>query len=336
MTELSTQSPDIGSPESPPRSTVLKVTSRLFGSWRTAGILFPFLTIFIILSIASGPFFQKTNLLNILNQQSSLLIIAAAGTLVIVAGGLDLSVGATYGLASVVSAQLAQHHSPVIAVGAGLLVGLGIGLLNGIIVTIFRINALIATLAMSLVGGVATLVTSGNLIVLTNQSFNKVATGSFWGVSSAVWITIVTVSLLGILLSRTTFGRYVVASGGNPVAGRLAGVRIRQVRTITFVLSGGAAALGGVIDTARVLSAESSAGGSALAFTVLAGIVVGGTSIAGGEGAVSRTVLGVLFIALIGNGFNLLGLNALYQQIVLGAILLLAVGVDVWARSKSR
>jgi ribose transport system permease protein len=337
MTELSTQSPDIGSPESPPRSTVLKVTSRLFGSWRTAGILFPFLTIFIILSIASGPFFQKTNLLNILNQQSSLLIIAAAGTLVIVAGGLDLSVGATYGLASVVSAQLAQHHSPVIAVGAGLLVGLGIGLLNGIIVTIFRINALIATLAMSfVVGGVATLVTSGNLIVLTNQSFNKVATGSFWGVSSAVWIMIVTVSLLGILLSRTTFGRYVVASGGNPVAGRLAGVRIRQVRTITFVLSGGAAALGGVIDTARVLSAESSAGGSALAFTVLAGIVVGGTSIAGGEGAVSRTVLGVLFIALIGNGFNLLGLNALYQQIVLGAILLLAVGVDVWARSKSR
>jgi ribose transport system permease protein len=338
MTDLSTESPAPESLESPSRAALLNVTSRLFGSWRTAGIFFPFLAIFIILSITSGPFLNKTNLLNILDQQSSLLIIAAAGTLVIVAGGLDLSVGATYGLASVVSAQLAQHHSPVLAVGAGLLVGLGIGLLNGIIVTIFRINALIATLAMSfVVGGVATLVTSGNLIVLTGQSgFDKVAVSSFWGVSSAVWIMLVVVLMLGILLSRTTFGRYVVASGGNPVAGRLAGVRVRQVRIITFVLSGGAAALGGIIDTARVLSAESSAGGSALAFTVLAGIVVGGTSISGGEGAVSRTVLGVLFIALIANGFNLLGLNALYEQIVLGLILLVAVGVDVWARSKSR
>ena len=183
MTDPLTESPAIGSPESPSRS-LHNVTSRLFGSWRTAGILFPFLAIFIILSITSGPFLDKTNLLNILDQQSSLLIIAAAGTLVLVAGGLDLSVGATYGLASVVSAQLAQHHSPVIAVGAGLLVGLGIGLLNGIIVTIFRINALIATLAMSFViGGVATLVTSGNLIVLSPQSgFDKVAISSFLGV----------------------------------------------------------------------------------------------------------------------------------------------------------
>ena len=106
----------------------------------------------------------------------------------------------------------------------------------------------------------------------------------------------------------------------------------RSITTVTFVLSGGAAALGGVIDASRVLSAQASNGETTLTFTVLAGIVVGGTSILGGEGAMWRTVIGVLFIALIGNGFDLLGLNPLYEQIALGGILLLAVGADAWSR----
>jgi ribose transport system permease protein len=138
------------------------------------------------------------------------------------------------------------------------------------------------------------------------------------------------------LLSRTTFGRYMVASGGNAEAARLAGVRVNRIRVITFVLSGGAAGLGGVIDISRLLSAQAASGGTTLAFTVLAGIVVGGTSIAGGEGSVWRTGIGVLFIALIGNGFNLLAVNPLYQQIVLGIILLIAVGLDSWARQRRR
>jgi ribose transport system permease protein len=121
------------------------------------------------------------------------------------------------------------------------------------------------------------------------------------------------------------------AAGGNAEAARLAGVRVYEVRVLAFALSGAAAALGGVIDASRVLSAESS-GGSTLAFTVLAGVVVGGTSILGGVGTVWRSVLGVMFIALIGNGFDLLGYNPLYEQISLGALLLLAVGLDAWTR----
>ncbi len=116
---------------------------------------------------------------------------------------------------------------------------------------------------------------------------------------------------------------------------RLAGVRVQLIKLVTFVLSGGAAALGGVIDASRVLSAQASNGETTLTFTVLAGIVVGGTSILGGEGAIWRTVIGVLFIALIGNGFDLLGLNPLYEQITLGGILLLAVGSDAWSRLRS-
>jgi ribose transport system permease protein len=137
------------------------------------------------------------------------------------------------------------------------------------------------------------------------------------------------------LLTRTTTGRYIIAAGGNSQAARLAGIRVSLVKIIAFGLSGMAAGLAGMIDASRVLSA-SAALGSTLAFTVLAGIVVGGTSIAGGEGSVWRTAVGVLFIALIGNGFDLIGIDPLYKQITLGGILLIAVGLDAWARNNRR
>ncbi len=140
------------------------------------------------------------------------------------------------------------------------------------------------------------------------------------------------VIVIGLLLATTTAGRYMYAAGGNAEAARLAGVRVNAIRVLTFVVSGTAAGLAGVIDTSRVLSAQASTGDTALAFTVLAGIVVGGTSILGGEGAVWRTVVGVLFIALIGNGYILLGLDPLYEQITMGVILLAAVGLDSLAR----
>jgi ribose transport system permease protein len=187
------------------------------------------------------------------------------------------------------------------------------------------------------VGGIALRVSSGNLIVLSaNGGFYKFANAQWLTIPTAVWMTLVFVVVLALLLSRTTFGRQMVASGGNAEAARLAGVRVNRIRVITFVLSGGAAGLGGVIDISRLLSAQAASGGTTLAFTVLAGIVVGGTSIAGGEGSVWRTGIGVLFIALIGNGFNLLSVNPLYQQIVLGIILLIAVGLDSWARQRRR
>ncbi len=135
------------------------------------------------------------------------------------------------------------------------------------------------------------------------------------------------------MLGRTVAGRYMYAAGGSAEAARLAGVRVNAIRVLAFSISGAAAGLAGVLDASRVLSAQSGAG-EALAFTVLAGIVVGGTSILGGEGAVWRTFVGVLFIALVGNGFDLLGLDPLYEQITLGVIMLLAVGIDAWARQR--
>jgi ribose transport system permease protein len=307
------------------------------GRLRRAAIVFPFLILFVVLSVASGPFFTKVNLLDILDQQAATLIIAAAGTLVLVAGGIDLSVGAIYALAGVTAAHLALSAPPAVAILAGLGVGLAVGLANGVITTFFRINSLIATLAMSfVVSGLASLVTSGNLIILYSRpSFGDLARTSFLSVNTSTWIMVVTVVLLAVVLARTTAGRYMYAAGGNAEAARLAGVRVQLIKVATFVISGGAAALGGLIDTSRVLSAQASNGETALTFTVLAGIVVGGTSILGGEGGIWRTVVGVLFIALIGNGFDLLGLNPLYEQITLGAILLIAVGTDAWTRLRT-
>jgi ribose transport system permease protein len=301
---------------------------------RGAGIVLPFLILFGVLSLTSSSFATKTNLLNILDQQSATLIIAAAGTLVLVAGGIDLSVGATYSFAGVVSAHFALVTNPAIAILLGIGSGLLVGLANGLVTTRLRINSLITTLAMSfIVSGCAALVTKGNLLVLFDKpGFGKLARTEFLAVRTSIWLMVVAVVVIGWLLAATSAGRYMYAAGGNAEAARLAGVRVNGVRTLTFVLSGGAAGLAGVIDTSRVLSAQASEGDTALAFTVLAGIVVGGTSILGGEGAVWRTVVGVLFIALIGNGYILLGLDPLYEQITMGAILIAAVGLDALSR----
>ena len=221
----------------------------LFNTLSRAGILYPFIILFIVLSVWSGPFFTKVNLLDILDQQSSTLIIAAAGTLVLVAGGIDLSVGAVYALAGVTAAHLALFASPAVAIVAGIAVGLGVGLVNGVIVTAFRINALIATLAMSfVVSGLASLVTAGNLVIdYSHPGFADLARSSFLTVNTSTWTMLAVVVALAVVLSRSTAGRYMYASGSNAEAARLSGVRVQLIKLTTFVLSGGAAALGGIL-----------------------------------------------------------------------------------------
>jgi ribose transport system permease protein len=287
----------------------------------------------VVLSLISPPFLRFGNLTNILDQQAGIIIVACAGTFVMIAGGIDLSIGAIYGLAGAVALTTASSVSSPVGILAGMSVGLAVGLVNGLIVTRFRINPLIGTLAMSfVVSGIAAIVTKGNLVVaLDHLDFQAFAATRILGLTSAAWMMIATAILALILLSRTTFGRYVYATGGNIQAARLGGVRVNAIRVATFALSGLAAGLAGTLDASRVLSAQAT-GGQFLTFTVLTGIIVGGTSIMGGEGSIQRTVLGCLFVALIANGFNLLGLDPFYQQVTLGVILLLAVGVDAWSR----
>ena len=307
--------------------------SRLSDAVGRGGILIPFVITFVALSLASPSFLRFQNLTNILDQQAGIIIVACAGTLVLIAGGIDLSIGAIYGLSAAIALNVASSMSSPAGVVAGIAVGLAVGLVNGIIVTRFRINALIGTLAMSfVVSGIAAIVTKSNLVVaFDHPDFQQFAATRILGVTSAAWMMILTAVAATILLSRTTFGRYIYATGGNAQAARLGGVRVNAIRVATFALSGAAAGLAGTIDSSRVLSAQASSG-QFLTFTVLTGIIVGGTSILGGEGSMHRTVIGCLFVALVANGFNLLGLDPFYQQVTLGVILLLAVGLDAWSR----
>jgi ribose transport system permease protein len=315
----------------------LSGTSRLrISAVREYGIVFAFAAMFVTLSVTSPVFLTSANLLNVLNQSSDVGIIAVAGTLVVIAGGFDLSVGATYAVGGVVAAQLTPHIGVFGSLLAGVLVGLGFGLANGAIVTVGRINPFIGTLASQImIRGFALVLTGGALISVTNTSFATLGQGTVFTVRYAVIVWLVFGCILAYILGRTTFGRYVYAVGGNAEAARLSGVRVGLVRGATFALSGLAAGLAGIVAASRVSTGQADTG-VGLELSAIAAIVIGGTSILGGEGAVWRTVLGVLLITMIGNGFNLLDVNPTYQQIFQGTIILVAVGIDAFARRSRR
>jgi ribose transport system permease protein len=309
---------------------------RRFSLLRDYSVLIATIALFVVLAVTSESFLTKTNLLNILDQQTSLGIIACAGTLVIIAGGFDLSVGAMYALGGVLAAQLANHLGVAEGIILGALVGVLLGLVNGIAVGITRINPFIATLATGIIfGGVVLIVSGEQLITVNDTSFQTFGSTELVGVRLTTWVFLVVALVMGLVLQWTKFGRYIYACGGNEEAARLSGVRVASVRVWVFVLSGLATTLAGALFAARVGVGDSSVG-NALTLQAVAAIVVGGTSIWGGEGAIWRTVVGVFFLALIDNGFNLLGVDVKYQQIVQGTIILVAAGVDAYARRQRR
>ncbi len=311
---------------------LLTASRAVAGALRDYGIVVFFLALFTTLSFLSNVFFSKTNFLNILDQTAPAGIIACAMTLVIIGGGFDLSVGATFALGGVVAAQTAPHVGMWEGMIVGSLFGLGLGVVNGLLITVGRINSFIATLASSFMFyGLGQVMTNGFLVSVPNPSFAELGNNGFAGVKYSIWLFAAVAVCSTVILSRSTLGRYIFAVGGNAEAARLAGIRVNLVRVTTFALSGLAAGIAGVLVASRISQGQADSGGD-LTLTTIAAVVIGGTSILGGEGAVWRSVLGVLLLALIGNGFNLLNVNPVYQQIALGAILLLAVGVDAWSR----
>ncbi len=302
---------------------------------RDYGIVVVLVALFIALSIGSPQFLSTTNLLNILDQWAPLGLIACGGTLVIIAGGFDLSVGAIYAVGAAIAAKLALEVDAVIGLIAGVGIATLAGLLNGALASVGRINALIVTLATAMVfRGVALVITDGQLISVEDATFQFLGNGSLLGVTYISWIFIVFALVCGFVLSRQAFGRYIYACGGNPEAARLAGIRVNLVRTITFGVSGAAAGLGGVLAASQIGTAQADMG-TGIELQVIGAIVIGGTSILGGQGAIWRTVVGLFILALINNGFNLLNIDSQYQLIIQGAIILIAVGADIWARRLS-
>ncbi len=301
---------------------------------RSYGIVLSFLGLFIVLSLASDKVLTQRNLLNILDQSAPVGIVACGVTIGIIAGVFDLSVGAIFAVAAVAACKLALVTSPWIGIVAGMLFGAVLGIVNGVLVNNVKINSFIATLASSIVfRGIAILVTGGLIVTVTDPTFKILGTATFLSAKYTVWVFAVFVVATSFLLSRTALGRYFYAVGGNAEAASLSGIRVEQVRTIAFVISGFSAGIAGVLAASRTSSAQPDLGMD-LALQAIAASVVGGTGIMGGQGAIWRAVLGVLILAMIGNGFNLLGIDTIYQQIVQVLLIMIAVGLDQLLRRR--
>lgn len=299
------------------------------------GIVWLTVILFIALSATTPNFVSPDNFRNILDQQSIVLIVAVFVTMLLISGNFDISIGAIYTLVPLVALRVFDaSDSVILLVLVGIIVGVLAGSINGAIVTKGRINSFVATLATALVFfGIAYLVTGGTILRLSDLDVRSLVTTRVLGLTTATWIAVLVVILAWLLLDRTRFGRYVFAIGGNREAARLAGVPVDRIIFTVFVLVGAAAGLAGVMNMARTLTAQASDDLS-LVFTVIAAVVVGGTSIMGGFGAIWRTVVGVLFIAFLGNGFNLNGIDPVIQRIIEGLVILAAVGLDAWTRSR--
>ncbi len=291
--------------------------------------------VLIALAILSPSFFTFGNIVNILNQNAPLLIIASAGTFVIISGNFDLSTGAIYSVAGVVAAWLAMATGNVwLALLAAPVVGLVLGAFNGAVITKLRVHSFLATLASSMIfTTIAVLITGGSLITVTIPGFTALGRDRVGGIFVAVFVMVAVVAVLWFVLSRTVFGRHVYAVGGNAEAAELSGLHVTRTRIIVFVISGLAAGTAAAIGVSRIASGQPLAG-AGLELSAIAAVILGGTSIYGGIGAVWRSVAGVFLIALIGNGFDLLNLNPQLKDMVTGFIILAAVGLAAAGRGK--
>jgi ribose transport system permease protein len=302
---------------------------------RDYGIVVAFVALFITLSIASDVFLSWDNMVNLAFQAAPIGIMACGGALVFIAGGFDLSVGAVAAFSGVIAAKAFAEWGlpmwPAFIIGA--LAGLGFGLGNGLLVTVARVNAFIATLASSIIiYGLAIAVTGGFLISIDQESWTKLGLGELFGINYPIYVWLAFALFCGFLLSRTTWGRYVYATGGNAEAARLSGVRVDLVKTSTFAISGLSGGIAGVIIVSQTSTAQADIGNAGYTFDAITAVVLGGVSILGGEGAIWRAVLGAFFLQMIRNGFNLLNVKPEYQNVFAGAILLTAVALDAWAR----
>lgn len=295
---------------------------------REYGVLIIIVLLMIGLSFLSPSFLTTRNLLNILNQSAPLALIAAALTLVIISGGFDLSTGAIFGVASVSAAWLAVNVDPNLGMVAGPLLGLVLGLINGLIITGFNVHSFLATLASSMVyRGIAVLITGGALIPVRMEEFAWLGRGRIGVINIAVVVLVIFTLAMMVLLNRTTFGRRVIAVGGNEEAAILSGVRTKLVKIACFGLTGFAAGLAGIIAVSRISMGQPQAG-VGMELDAIAAVILGGTSIYGGAGAVWRSIAGVLLLALIGNGFNILNVNPFFKDLTTGLIIVVAVALS--------
>lgn len=309
---------------------------------RESGIAIPLILLIIVVSAVNPVFLDIDNLLNIARQISFVFIIGIAMTFVLIGAGLDLSVGSVLALGGVICGLVLRALmlvmplwiAIIIAIIFGLLIGVLAGLFNGAVVTRFKIPSLIVTLGMMYIArGVVQVLTRGNPVYPFPDEFNNLGQGYLLGVPNVVYVAAVLGILAHIVLTQTAWGRAVFAVGGNTETARLSGINVVKVLTAVYVLCGIASAISGVLTAARLASALANAG-TGMELQVIAACIIGGTSMFGGSGSILGTLIGAAFMSIIANGMVLMKISVYYQSVVIGAIIILAVGIDQFRRRR--
>ncbi|WP_240232664.1 ABC transporter permease [Devosia lacusdianchii] len=298
--------------------------------WSGVVMLLVFYLVLLAVFAQLSPFFlNANNLLQIGLNVAYIGLMAAAGTPLIIAGGLDLSVAAIAGLTGVVIALLVGLGVPVwIAVFIALVLAGSIGVVNGLFTTRLKLNPLITTLGMmSIVSGIALVLTGGGTRPLMIPGFNWIGNQRVIGIPIPLIIMVATFFGLWVLMTKTKFGRFIYAAGGNAEAARLIGIPVERTVIILYVISALAGAVGGTILGAMLGAAGPNAAGAQL-LTVIAAIILGGTSLNGGRGSVWGTLLAVLILGTLNNGLTLLNVSSFWQDVTRGVVLMLAVSLD--------
>jgi ribose transport system permease protein len=301
---------------------------RLHG--RQLGTLVGLAAICVSLTILSPFFFTVSNLVNVVQQSTIIAIVAAGITFVIISGGIDLSVGSIVALAGLVVADALHAGWPVpLAIVLGLAVGMAFGMVNGMLVTFGRLPPFIATLGtMSAGRGLALMYTGGSPISGFDSDFRFLSTGVIFGIPVPVLAMLGIFLVMHLILVRTKVGRYAYAIGGNEEAATLSGIGVVFHKTVLYTLCGLLSAAAGVILTARLNSAQPIAGTS-YELDAIAAAVIGGTSLLGGEGTLLGTLVGALIMGVLRNGLNLLNVSSYLQQVAIGAVIIIAVFIDL-------
>jgi ribose transport system permease protein len=295
--------------------------------------LLPFASVvalFIILSILSPYFLTVQNLSSVARQSAVITIIALGMTLVMISGGIDLSVGSVMAFAGICGTTMLAAHWPLGAALAGATVaGMLWGLVNSLLITLLRVSPFIATLGtMGAARGLTLVITNGMPVVNLPDSFGWLGDGNILRLVPVPLAILITLAFLtGFILKYTRLGRYAYAIGSNAEAARYAGIPIRLYLVAIYVFAGALTGFAGMIESSRLMTGQPTAG-QGYELSVIAAVVIGGASLSGGEGTISGAVAGAFLMGLISNGSNLLGVSPFWQQVLIGGVIVLAVAVD--------
>ena len=284
---------------------------------------------FVIMGIANSSFLTMGNIVTVITRISEVAIVAVGMTVVIIAGGFDLSVGTVMALVpAIMGICYGMGMNFVLAIIIAILVAALIGILNGVLIAKARFQPIIGTLAtMTALRSIIYVITGGSPISTFPKGYDGLAHGTLLGIPIPIILMIAIAALFIWIMTSTKFGRFVYATGGNPKAANIAGINTDRITILVYVVSALLSALAGIIFSSRLISASPDAGTNT-AFDVVTAVLLGGTSIAGGQGNIQGTIIGVLILNFIINGFNLIGINAYWQMIFMGCVLLAAVGYD--------